>query len=378
MIRKYTIIALVFILSFQAFGNMTFAYTLYQTTGNALIGEPSLIDNVYHQPFRTADAYKVVIGSYSDSTYTNVVSKKTYLRPDSGVGEIEEILFKCNRYYQATLFDEAGTQTALLQFQSTEIAEPTTCDSGIPYPVDTTGDGTGGNDGGGTGGSGEECIGCEIFNCPGWGDYMNGLEEIKNAIPPAPDWQVVANTFRDTIVPSVMTDLGNLLGSTPQPPSAPVAPVIPTIPSDLDNRGITAPTGQEAPGLGDSTFDSTDIKNEAEVIIERPDPTGGGFSILDPTVGLPTQDEFIQNQPNEGTAAIPPNPIEGDNVAPTPGDTTDTAPIPTDGTGTAPIPSESGTAPIPGEDGGAAPLPNESGTAPIPTENWQPPIPGQP
>lgn len=366
MIKKYISLALVFMFFFQLLGNTTFAYTLYQTNGAAFVGEPVLIDNMYQQQFQTAAAYKVVIGSYSDSTYTNVISQKSYMRPDSGVAAVEVILFKCNRYYQATLFNEVGTQTGLLQFQSTEISEPTVCDSGIPYPVDPTG---GGNDGGGTGGSGEGCIGCEIFNCPGWGNYMNGLEEIKNAIPPAPNWQVVAGTFRDIIVPQIVTDLGNMLGSTPQPPPAPVAPVPPPIPSGLDDGGITAPTGQEAPGLEESTFDSNDIKNEAPTIIERPDPTGGGFSILDPVEGLPSQEEFTNNQPNEGTAAIPANPTEGDNVAPMPGDTTDTAPVPTDDTGSAPIPSESGTAPIPGDVGEAAPIPNET---------WNPPIPGQP
>jgi hypothetical protein len=361
MIKKYISLALVFMFSFQLLGNTTFAYTLYQTNGSAFVGEPVLIDNMYQQQFQTAAAYKVVIGSYSDDTFTNAVSQKTYMRPESGVAAVEVILFKCNRYYQATLFDETGTQTGLLQFQSTELSEPTVCDSGIPYPAE----GTGGNDGGG---SGEECIGCELFSCPGWGDFMGGLEEIKNSIPPAPDWQIVAGTFRDIIVPQIVTDLGNMLGSTPQPPPAPVAPVAPSLPSGLDDGGITAPTGQEAPGLGESTFDSNDIKNEAPTIIERPDPTGGGFSILDPVEGLPSQEEFTNNQPNEGTAAIPANPTEGDNVAPIPGDTTDTAPIP----------SESGTAPIPGEVGETAPIPNESGTAPIPTENWQPPIPGQP
>jgi hypothetical protein len=361
MIKKYISLALVFMFSFQLLGNTTFAYTLYQTNGAAFVGEPVLIDNMYQQQFQTAAAYKVVIGSYSDSTYTNAVSQKTYIRPDSGIAAVEVILFKCNRYYQATLFDEAGTQTGLLQFQSTEISEPTVCDSGIPYPAE----GTGGNDGGG---SDEGCIGCELFSCPGWGEFMGGLEEIKNSIPPAPDWQVVAGTFRDIIVPQIVTDLGNMLGSTPEPPPAPVTPVAPALPSGLDDGGITAPTGQEAQGLEESTFDSNDIKNEAPTIIERPDPTGGGFSILDPVEGLPSQEEFTNNQPNEGTAAIPANPTEGDNVAPIPGDTTDTAPIP----------SESGEAPIPGEVGETAPIPTESGTAPIPTENWQPPIPGQP
>jgi hypothetical protein len=362
MIRKYLVIALVFIFSFQLVGNTVSAYTLYQVSGNALIGEPVLTDNVYHQQFRTSAAYKVVIGSYRDSTYTSAISTKSYFRPDSGIGEVEEILFKCNRYYQATLFNESGIQTAILQFQSTEINEPTVCDSGIPYPVDT---------GGGTegGGNGDGCIGCDLFSCPGWQDYMGGLEDIRNAIPPAPDWQVVAGTFRDTIVPKIVMDIENMLGSTPEPPPAPVAPVAPPLPSRLDDGGITAPTGQEAEGLQDAVFDSTDIKTQAKQIIERPDPTGGGFSVLDPVEGLPSQEEFIRNLPNEGTVALPGNPKEEANVAPNPGDTTDTAPIPSDDTGAAPIPTEIGTAPIPGDVGE---------TAPIPSETWNPPIPGQP
>jgi hypothetical protein len=362
MIKKYISLALVFMFSFQLLGNTTFAYTLYQTNGSAFVGEPVLIDNMYQQQFQTAAAYKVVIGSYSDDTFTNAVSQKTYMRPESGVAAVEVILFKCNRYYQATLFDETGTQTGLLQFQSTELSEPTVCDSGIPYPVE----GTGGNDGGG---SGEGCIGCELFSCPGWGEFMGGLEEIKNSIPPAPDWQIVAGTFRDIIVPQIVTDLGNMLGSTPQPPPAPVAPVAPVMPDGLDDRGITAPIGQEAEGLQEAVFDSNDIKTQAEPIIERADPTGGGFTILDPVEGLPTQEEFISNQPNEGTADIPSSPKEESNVAPIPGDTTDTAPMPTDDTGAAPIPTESGTAPIPGAVGDEAP---------IPSETWNPPIPGQP
>lgn len=221
----------------------------------------------------------------------------------------------------------------------------------------------------GGGGSNSGCDACEIFSCPGWGEYMQGLEDIKNAIPPAPNWQTVANTFKNTIVPAIILDLGDLLGNAPEPPNVPEAPSVPNQPSDLDDRDIQAPTGQEAAGLGDSTFDSDDIKNGASVIQEREDPTGGGFEILDPVAGLPSQDEFMENLPNEGEATLPGSPAEGDNVAPMPGDTTDEAPTPNDDTGTAPLPSESGEAPIPGDDGGGAPLPNE---------DWNPPIPGKP
>lgn len=241
------------------------------------------------------------------------------------------------------------------------------------------------------------CIGCDLFNCPGWSQYMGKLEEIKSAIPPAPNWQEVANTFRDTIAPRIKSDMEDLFGYAPIPPNAPNPPGAPALPGDLDNRGIQAPTGQEAPGLEDSTFSSDDIKNGAPKIPEREDPTGG-FKINDPIGGLPSQEEFIENAPVEGEAPLPanpkdpeniaPNPPEGDNLAPSPNegdnytppnpsepenkapaDPTEPeniAPTPGDTTGTAPVPNESGTAPIPGDTNGSAPIPSESGTAPLP------------
>ncbi|WP_256816674.1 hypothetical protein [Cytobacillus sp. Bac17] len=230
------------------------------------------------------------------------------------------------------------------------------------------------------------CIGCDLFNCPGWSQYMGKLEEIKSAIPPAPNWQEVANTFRDTIAPRIKSDMEDLFGYAPIPPNAPNPPGAPALPEDLDNRGIQAPTGQEAPGLEDSVFSPDDIKNGAPKIPEREDPTGG-FDIIDPIGSLPSQDEFIENAPVEGEAPLPadpndpdnfaPNPPEGDNVAPSPneGDNytppnpsepENMAPTPGDTTGSAPLPSESGTAPIPGDTNGSAPIPSESGTAPLP------------
>jgi hypothetical protein len=253
------------------------------------------------------------------------------------------------------------------------------------YFTDSNGGGSGG------GGTGTGCDACQMFSCPGWAEYMQKLQDIQNSIPPAPNWQTVADTFRDTIEPKMISDLSSLLGSVDDPPSIPGAPSIPDLPSDLDTRGITEPTGQEDPGLGSSTFSEDDIKNNASVIQERQDPTGG-FSILDPIAGLPSQDEFKQNKPNEGTADLPANPNEGDNVAPNPPDSDNysppnpkddgnIAPKPTnDGSGTAPMPGGTSgdfdTPPIPGDAGGTAPLPSESGTAPIPSDNMDtPPIP---
>lgn len=267
-------------------------------------------------------------------------------------------------------------------------------------------DGTGGDDGGTDPGGGdggtdpggsEECDSCSVLDCPKWDDHMKQLEDIKNKIPPPPNWQEVADTFRDTIAPRIKDDLEQLLGRAPSSPGAPARPTPPALPSDLDDRGISAPTGQEAPGLDGATFDSDDIKSGAPKIPEREDPTGG-FKINDPIGGLPSQEEFIENAPVEGEAPLPadpkdpdnfaPKPPEGDNIAPSPNegenytppnpsepenkapaDPTELeniAPTPGDTTGTAPLPNESGAAPIPGDTNGTAPLPNESGTAPLP------------
>jgi hypothetical protein len=257
-----------------------------------------------------------------------------------------------------------------------------------------------GSSGGSSGGSSStSCDACQIFSCPGWDQYMQGLQDIKNAIPPAPNWQMVADTFNNTITPSVISDLSSLLGSVSDPPAIPAAPATPDLPSDLDNHGITAPTGQE----GSSTFNGDDIKNQAQTIQERQDPTGG-FSILDPIAGLPSQDEFKANKPTEGANPTPANPKDPDNVAPNPTEGSNTAPNPTEGanptpanpkdpanvapnptegSNTAPTPSGTGggydTAPVPKRDGSTAPIPgNDGSTAPIPGQNNDSaPIPGQ-
>lgn len=228
---------------------------------------------------------------------------------------------------------------------------------------------TSGSSGGGDGGGSSSCDACQIFSCPGWGEYMQGLQDIKNAIPPAPNWQAVANTFRDTIAPQIKSDMSSLLGWAPEPPSAPAAPATPPLLSDLDNHGLSAPTGQEDAGLGSSTFDANDIKNSAPIIQERQDPTGG-FSILDPIAALPSQDEFMKNKPNEGTATIPGNPKDDANIAPKPAEGDNTAPKPPE--------SANPTPANPKDDGNIAPKPPSSDNiAPKPPEgdNYAPSAP---
>ncbi|MBM4765470.1 hypothetical protein [Bacillus sp. B15-48] len=149
----------------------------------------------------------------------------------------------------------------------------------------------------------------DIFTSPGWQEHMGKLNQILNAIPTPPNWEMVAGTFRDIIAPRIKTDLQQVLGSTQTPatfnsPDTPTAPATPGDLGGLNNRGITSPTGGNAPGLGDSGFSSGDIKNNAPIITERADPNTGGFTINNPILSLPSQDEFRTN--------IPTNPdIEG-------------------------------------------------------------------
>lgn len=80
------------------------------------------------------------------------------------------------------------------------------------------GDGTGGN------GSGSGCDACESIRkqleCPYWNDYMGEWADmVRSTIPPPPDWNEVADTFRDSIVPALIDDLADLYGDVPEPPT---------------------------------------------------------------------------------------------------------------------------------------------------------------
>ncbi|UOQ47221.1 hypothetical protein MUN88_14210 [Gracilibacillus caseinilyticus] len=224
-------------------------------------------------------------------------------------------------------------------------------------------------------GNGNNNCGC-IFNTPGWQDYMDKMDDVISVIPPAPDWDSVADTFKDSIVPSLVGEVENMLGSPPGEMSAP------PYPPPLDDGNLQEPTGQEANGL--EGFDANDIKDNAPDIEVREDESGG-FDINDPLESMPEQEIFVPSEPEnpapsepeepeniapeptepENVAPAPsepenvaPSPEEPENVAPTPGEGENTAPTPSEGNNTAPIPSEDGTvAPTPGEPDNAFPVP---------------------
>jgi hypothetical protein len=282
--------------------------------------------------------------------------------------------FRCNAPFTMKFYNANGEVISTYNGETTQVVnEPAGC-----QPDD------------GDSGSGGNC-GC-VFNTPGWQEYMGKIEEIIAKIPPPPNWDSVAEKFRDKILPAYFDQLEDLIGSNPAKPSPPSE--YPRVRGDIE-----PPTGNLPDGFKDSSFTADDIKNSALDIPEREDPTGG-FNIFDPIKSLPSQEEFKENIPNEGdnyapevpdvegTAPTPPekdNPLPGDpedpeNIAPTPPDVSGTAPTPPEQDNPYPgSPDEGGTAPIPGDGGGTAPTPGDDiGTAPIPGETGETaPLPGQ-
>lgn len=231
------------------------------------------------------------------------------------------------------------------------------------------GSGSGGTDPGGDGGSGSgSCTACEMFSCPGWSDYMGGLDDIKNAIPPAPNWDQVAGKIRDAVVPSLISGIGNVIGS------APAAPSVPSQLPGADDRGINndVPQMLDVPGLGDAGFDSGKIKDEAPQIPERQDPTGGFDLIQDPVGSLPDlpgdslpkpgstdAGDWGKNKPSQPDNPFPSHPKDSGDPD------TGGAPKPSDSGGTPPMPGDSsGSVPKPGDNGGTPPSPGGSGGTP--------------
>lgn len=365
MIKKLAIFILLFVFSVPTFAS---AFTVIENTNSSAFSTPTYNAerNRYISTFDKATVKRVLLTSYHDAAFTEVGTVKDIVVPDTAV----DFAFGCNTYYHMQSFDSSNAQIGSLKFHATQIVnpDPGACFSELNDP--------------GEGGTGT-CDACKLLSCPGWTDYMSKLDDIKAAIPPAPDWPIVADVFRDSIAPQIKSDMAELIGTSPTPdlpilPQAPELPSAPTMLEGVDDGGIKAPTGNEAPGLGDSTFTEDDIKNSAPIIQERADPTGG-FNIVDPIGSLPTQEEFISNSPIEGVAPLPGNPIELENISPTPTEQPNAAPTPTEPINTAPTPGDTGdTAPIPGDTGDAAPLPGtNTSTAPIPgVGNDTAPIPG--
>lgn len=320
----------------------------------------------------------------------NLEHAETGERQSFPVSSQNYISLNCNGTYYFTFYNSSNVSMGSDSVVSSGIqSESSICDTSTPTPTPEE--------------PAKTCDSCAIMECPGWSDYMGKLDGIAAAIPPPTDWQAVAETFRDTIAPQFKQDMQDVLGSAPPPPSIATGPSLtqpnvaaPTAPPSLggvDDNGLTAPTGQEAPGLGESGFSSDDIKDEAPVIPERTDPTGG-FTFSDPIGGLPSQEEFISNTPIEEPATFPAPPIldpggivteptfeEPTFTEPTfeeptftdpiiggPSIDFDSTPIPSNAPTTEPAPTpgeptftgptiDYDTAPIPGGDGSTAPMP---------------------
>lgn len=228
-----------------------------------------------------------------------------------------------------------GGQEAFLM-EAVNTKEP---DTVYLYNYDPPSD-TGGGDTGG-----ETCDSCGFLDCPGWGEYMGKMDEIISTIPPPPNWGEVAETFRNSIVPSLVDETRNMLGSTPAPPSPP--PDMPgiSVGSIVDN----APILESVPNLEESGFDKGKLEEEAPVIDFRQDESGG-FEIKDPVDSIP-------DYPTE-------NPIPGETV---PGEWGEH--VPEEQEATTPIPSGQEDvigeeAPIPGGNDDSPPMPGEGGDSP--------------
>ncbi|WP_194291197.1 hypothetical protein, partial [Amphibacillus jilinensis] len=328
------------------------------------------------------DIYYIYFDSSQVSSFTFSANDFDYAVSHDYVGQ-NYFTVTCNGSYSVSFYDSSNN---LLSSDTVNLTNINNQNSACQQPP---------SDGGGNG-SGGDC-GC-IFNTPGWSDYMGKIDDVINAIPSPPNWQQVANTFNNTIVPNLISETESMLGYAPSAPSAPNY-------SDTITGYIDEPTGQNAEGLEDSSFTADDIKDGAEDIEVRDDPSGG-FDILDPVESLPSEEEFRENIPDEGEVDIPevpepkaeipeepeleadrpespeieaepPDPGGVDGEAPQPGNEGGTAPIPGDRENTAPTPGDNGfnapipggsgnNAPLPGSDMGDVPLPGESGTAPLP------------
>jgi hypothetical protein len=238
---------------------------------------------------------------------------------------------------------------------------------------------SGGDSGGGSDGGNQTCTisnPCAVFECPEWDTYMSKINQIASSIPEMPNWSVVAGTFADEIAPRIKSDMASLFNNTMAPrlksdmtevlndtlgkaPSLPSAPDMPQLGENID---LSPPEGEEAEGLGDSTFSKDDLKSEAEEIEVRDDPTGG-FDINNPLTDLDPPDL---------------TPIEPENNAPVPSNPEGSAPMPVDELPAPPTPTEEAkTPPVPSEIPSSPPMPNEQQESPpIPSGGgWEAPIP---
>lgn len=318
-----------------------------------------VVKSPYYKDYGSYDSYQIDISgkraasvtftSYDDD-FINIGHTKTYTREQYGWTHFDGMGFNCNVPYVGELHDASGVLLVRAKLVVSGLKKPS-CDSQ-------------------SGGSGEdigsgECDACGIFDCPGWHEHLGKLDDIKNAIPPAPNWGEVSKEFSDAIVPNLIGGtkdmLDDLLGRAPEPPAPP--PDMPTMPDlpDLDDGGFK----DKEPEMQDSGvegFDKDAIKDQAPEIKYEEDDTGGFDLSVDPVENLPNvvpggDPGEYKRDPVMMPADYPGKPNEGGDIG--------KPPIPNDGGGKPPIPNDGGgKPPIPGDGGGKPPIPDDGGGKP--------------
>ncbi|WP_343784962.1 hypothetical protein [Alkalibacillus silvisoli] len=257
----------------------------------------------------------------------------------------------CNGYWYIDWYDESGNYLGSDEIEVYEIQDQASaCENSHQQ-------GDGGMDSGG-----DICT-C-FFESPHWQDYVGQIDDIIGTIPEPPNWNRVADTFYDRVVPQLVSDFEQMLGTAPSAPTLPTVeepnpieqPEQPT--SNLDDRNISdsEPTFESPSEMEDASFDEDDLMNEAEEIEFREDESEG-FEISDPVDSLPElpdddlpipgetdPGDYGDHQPEQEEVEFPespsnddagdpipdepPAPDEGEEEAPTPGDEPSDAPVP--------------------------------------------------
>lgn len=102
------------------------------------------------------------------------------------------------------------------------------------------------------------CNGCQMIKdalaCPEWGQFMGEWGNvIRNNVPPAPNWNQVAETFRDTIVPAIGQQLVD---------KAPI--IAKAIGDDFQSREKPVPTPKPLPNFQPNVPVLTDLPSKIE------------------------------------------------------------------------------------------------------------------
>lgn len=356
---KRTIV--LFFVGFILFSDTSYAFTIIENTNPSAFTNPyyDASRNRYISTWDKAVVKSNTLTSYSDSSYSVARTRKTFDGQDDP--RWKDFAFGCNTFYKMESFDGSGKLIGVLRFEATQIInpDPNACASGNsenpedPPEVEMP----------------APCDACAIFECPGWDMHLQKLGEIKNAIPPAPNWNQVSQTFSDAIVPRLVSEsramLSDLLGQAPAPP--PMLPDLP--PLDDHNFESKKPDMPEVPGL--KGFTENEVKSGAPVIPFEEDPTGGFNLTVDPVNNLPDvvpggDPGIYKRDPKELPAEYPGKPKEAEidmGGAPTPKDGGGSPPTPGDSGGTPPKPGDGVSLPIKPDDVG---LPSKENYMPKP------------